>query len=161
MTQHLLAFFEHFPPVIAIIFMAMLPLVERFALPVAVAGFHLPVWEAFFVVVLGNMVPVLVILTIADKFHAWLSGRAGIFGAAWAKAIEHAQQKFARYEKFGLIGLFLFLIIPTPVNGAFSASLIAFVLGYPRRRSLPYLCAGIVVGNIVALAVTLGALNVF
>ena len=55
MVQTAIHFFETFPPVIGTLLMAVLPMVERFALPVAIAGFHLPAWEAFILVILGNM----------------------------------------------------------------------------------------------------------
>ena len=71
------------------------------------------------------------------------------------------QKKFARYEKFGLIGLLLFLAIPSPFNGAFSASLVAFILGYPMKKSLPFLVAGLIIGNCIALALTVGAVKIF
>ena len=161
MITYLIHFFETFPPILGALLMAVLPMVERFALPVAIAGFHLPAWEAFVLVVLGNMVPVVVILLLAEKFHNWVSTHAGLFGKAWVKSLAHAQKKFERYEKYGLIGLFIFLVIPTPINGAFTASLIAFILGYPMHKSLPYLFAGVIVGNVVTLAITLGAVRLF
>lgn len=161
MPQAIIQFFVQFPPELATILMAVFPVAERFALPVSIAKFHLPVWEAFMLCVLGNLVPVTIILALAERFHAWLSKNDGFFGKAWAKSIAHAQHKFAKYEKFGLIGLFLFLILPTPVNGAFSASLIAFVLGYPMKKSFPYLLAGVIVYNIIALGATVGFGRVF
>ncbi len=161
MLQALIHFLETFPPVIGTLLMATLPLVERFALPVAIAGFHLPAWEAFLLVVLGNMVPVVAITLLAEKFHNWISTHDHFFARGWIKSIDHAQKKFARYEKYGLIGLLLFLSIPSPVNGAFSASLIAFILGYPMHKSLPYLFAGVVIGNSIVLLATVGVVRIF
>ncbi len=161
MRHTIFLFFTQFPPQLATLLMAILPIAERFALPFAIAKFHLPVWEAFVLCVLGNLVPVTIILALADRFHAWLSHNDGFFGKAWAKSVAHAQTKFAKYEKYGLVGLFLFLILPTPVNGAFSASLVAFVLGYPMKKSYPYLLAGVIAYNIIALAATVGVVRVF
>lgn len=161
MSQTIIHFFASFPPVLGTLLMAVFPIAERFALPVAVAGFKLPVWEALPLVILGNMIPVVAILFLAEKFHVWVSTNAGFFGKTWIKSIAHAQKKFERYEPYGLIGLFLFLIIPTPLNGAFTASLIAFILGYPMRDSLPYLFSGVVVSNLITLALTVGLDRVF
>ncbi len=161
MSHLLITFFSNFPPQLGTFLMAVLPIAERFALPVAITAFHLPVGEAFLLVIIGNMLPVLVILSLADKFHQWISTKDHIFGRAWIKSIAHAQKKFARYEKYGLIGLLIFLSIPSPINGAFSASLIAFILGYPMRKSLPYLFVGIFLGNSITLALTLGAVKIF
>ena len=161
MTHAIIAFFSSFPSVPGTLLMAVLPVAERFALPVAIAGYHLPWWEAFLLVVAGNMVPVVVITLLAEKFHKWISAHDHFFSRGWIHSLDHAQKKFARYQKFGLIGLFLFLTIPSPVNGAFSASLIAFVLGYPMKKSLPYLFAGVVAGNIIILLATVGVAKIF
>lgn len=161
MLHSFLNFFLFFPPVLATLLMAIFPVAERIALPTAIAVFHLSAWEAFGLVVLGNTVPIILILALAEKFHNWVGKEAGFFGRAWVKSVEHAQAKFARYEKYGLIGLFIFLIIPTPLNGAFSASLIAFILGYPMRKSFPVLFTGVVVANLILLAATVGAVRIF
>ncbi len=161
MSHLIIQFFRHFPPDISTLVMAMLPISERLALPVSVLGFKEPASEAFVLVVLGNMVPVIGILALAETFHKWISKRADVVGQAWAKAIEHVQLKFAKYEPFGLIGLFLFMAIPTPLNGAYSASLVAFILGYPMRRSMPVLFAGVVTANIIELLLLASASKLF
>lgn len=160
MTHAFVQAFGHIPPVLAVLIMSVLPILERFALSVAIFGYHLPVIHAILLVILGNMVPVLLILSLAEKFHAWIS-KHSFFGKAWVKSVAHAQAKFAKYEKYGLVGLLLFLSIPSPLNGAFTASLIAFILGYPMRKSLPYLFAGVVIGNFLTLALISGAVKIF
>lgn len=161
MTQAVINFFVSFPPVIGTLLMAMFPIAERFALPVGITVFHLPVWQAFLLSILGNLVPVMATLFFADKFHEWVSINAGFFSKHWIKVIDHLQKKFARYEKYGLIGLFLFLSIPSPINGVYSASFIAFILGYPLRDSWPYLFSGVVAYNIIALSLTVGLEKIF
>lgn len=160
MAQTIVAFFSAFPPTIATLLMAMFPIAERLALPVAIAGFKLNAWLAFLLVIIGNMVPILIILSVSDRFHAWVSQHA-LFGKHWVKVINHMQKKFARYEKYGLIGLFLFLSIPTPVNGAFTAALLSFLFGFKKRHALPYLFAGVVTYNVIILAFTVGLDKIF
>lgn len=161
MYHALIHFFYQFPPHIAVLLMAIFPVAERFALSVAILHYHFKVWEGFLLVIIGNMVPVVGILFLAEKFHLWLSNHNSIFGRAWVKSVVHAQTKFARYEKYGLIGLFIFLSIPSPLNGAFTAAIIAFVLGYPMHKSLPYLFAGVLVGNTLTLILMLGITKLF
>lgn len=161
MIPAIINFFIQFPPALAAILMAMFPVVERVALPVAITVFKLPSWEALILVIVGNMVPVIVILALAEQFHAWLSKNEGVFGRTWVKSLAHAQKKFARYEKYGLAGLMIFLAIPTPLNGAFTASLIAFVLGFRLRHALPYMFVGIVFANVIVLLATVGLDKVF
>lgn len=141
--------------------MSVLPIAERFALPVAIVGYHLPVWQALILVIAGNVVPITVILLFAEKFHRWVSSHAGIFGKAWIKSLDHAQKKFVRYEKYGLIGLMIFLSIPLPFNGGFTGALIAFILGVPLRKAWPYLFGGVVIAAFVTAALTVGVDKIF
>lgn len=161
MIHAIISFFSEFPPELATLLMAMFPLTERLVLPIALSSFHLPVWEVFVLSVAGNMVPVTIVLALAERFHQWVSKKSGIFGKAWVKSIARAQRDFARYEEWGLWGVFFFVIIPTPINGIITASIIAFILGYPMRRSFPFLFAGAVVFNLLALGATVGVGKLF
>ncbi|TAN33555.1 ligand-binding protein SH3 [Patescibacteria group bacterium] len=161
MTQAFIHFFSSFPPVLATIIMSALPLVERVALPVAIVAYRLPVWEAMILIIAGNMIPITAILLVADKFHKWVSQNSGFFGKAWLKALAHAQKKFARYQKYELIGLLIFMAIPLPVNGGYTASLIAFILGLPFKKSWPYLFVGTVIANLVIAVLTVGLDKIF
>lgn len=161
MTGAILHFFSQFPPAVSVMLMAFLPVLERFALPIAILKYHLPVIEAFAIVILANMMPVVLIMLLAEKFHLWLEKKDNIFGKTWVRSIAHAQKKFVKYEKHGLIGLFIFLSVPHPLNGAFTASLVAFILGFPMHKSLPYLLAGVIVGHAITLSLVLGVVKIF
>lgn len=159
--QYVIQFFQGFPPELTVFILAFLPITEKVALAIGIAGLGLPAWEAFVWVLLGNLIPILVILGLAERVHAWMSQNSGFFGKAWAKGIIHVQEKFARYQKYELWGLFIFMALPLPVNGGITASLIAFVLGMPAKKAFPYLFAGVVVSNLITLAVTLGVVKIF
>lgn len=161
MMRAIIDFFSGFPPEIATFILSMLPFTEKVSLAIGVAAFHLNGLEAMFIVTVGNMVPIFLILGLAEKFHLWISKKSGFFGNAWAKTIVHAQHKFAKYQKFELWGLFIFMSLPIPINGGISGALIAFILGMPAKKAWPYLFAGVVVSNLITLAVTVGLVKVF
>lgn len=159
--QYVLHFFQGFPPEITLFILSFLPVTEKLALAVGIAVFHLPAWEAFAWVILGNLVPITIILGLGERFHLWISKNSGFFGIAWAKAILHMQEKFARYQKYELWGLFIFMALPLPLNGGITASIIAFVLGMPAKKAWPYLFAGVLVSNLITLVVTVGIIHIF
>lgn len=162
MLQTIINFFANFHPVAATLIMSMLPVVERFALPVAIIGYHLPAWEALILVVAGNMVPIIIILTFAGKFHEWVSKNSHhFFAKAWIKTLAHAQKKFARYEKYELAGLMVFMAIPLPINGGFTGALIAFVLGLSLRKAWPYLFGGVTIAACLTVGIILGLVKIF
>ena len=53
---------------------AMSPILElRGSIPVALGAYHLPVWSAFLISVLGNIVPVVFILLLLESVSGYLS----------------------------------------------------------------------------------------
>lgn len=157
----LVDFFSGFPPEIATFILSMLPFTEKVSLAIGVAAFHLHPLEALAIVTVGNMVPILLILGLAERFHNWISQNSGFFGNAWAKTIAHAQEKFVKYQKYELWGLFIFMSLPLPINGGITAALIAFILAMPAKKAWPYLLAGVIASNLITLAFTLGLVKIF
>ena len=144
--------------------MAMTPVGElRLALPVAILGFKMPIWSAMFWSILGNMIPVTVILLFVDKFHHWVGKRTGFVSSSWLKYLEKAQQKFdaKKYEKYGLIALAIFVGVPLPMTGAWTGAVIAFLLALPFKKAWVAIFAGVIMSAVITLLVSLGANGIF
>lgn len=163
MTESIAQFFSSFPPEIATILMAMTPVGElRLAIPVAVLALHLPVWKAVLLVIIGNSIPPLIILLFAKRFHDYVDKKTGVVSKGWLKTLHRAQEKFSGdYQKYGLIGLMIFIGVPLPGTGAWTGALAAFVFGIPFRKSWPYVLGGIIISAILTLLVTVGADKIF
>ena len=162
MLESLTNFFAQFPPELATVLMAMTPMGEsRLALPVAILGFKMPIWEAMFWAILGNSIPAMFILLFAEKFHKYIAKKSGFFAGKWIKTLARAQEKFAKdYEKWGLIGLMIFIGVPLPGTGAWTGTLAAFVFGIPFKKSWPYVLGGIIIATFLTLLVTVGIKNI-
>lgn len=159
MIQALVNFFSNFPPELATLLIAMTPVGElRLALPIAILAYHLPVWEALFWAVLGNMIPVTLILLFSERFHRYVEKKSGwFFGKHWARALARAQEKLAGdYQKYGLIGLMIFIGIPLPLTGAWTGALAAFVFGIPIKKSWPFVLAGVIISGLITIGLTVG-----
>jgi len=163
MLDSIVIFFASFPHWLATFLMAMLPVSElRLSLPVAVLGYHMPIWQAIFWSVFGNAIPAMVILLFAKRFHQWVEKKSGFFGRGWISALARAQRKFeGDYQKYGLIGLMIFIGIPLPGTGAYTGALAAFVLGIPLRKSWPFVLGGIIIAAFLTLLITVGADKIF
>lgn len=163
MMDSLVNFFSQFPPWLATILMSTTPVGElRLAIPVAVLGYHLPPWLAFLLSVLGNFIPAAVILLFSEKFHKWVEHKSGFFAKGWVNALARAQKKFSGdYEKYGLIGLMIFIGIPLPGTGAYTGALAAFVFGIPFKHSWPYVLGGIIISGIITMTLTVGVDKIF
>lgn len=152
-------FFVNFPQELAVFLVAMTPVLEqRVALPLAVIVYRMPVLKAFGITVVGNLIPVLLLLFHVDRFHDWVKRNSGtFFGNYWLKKLRHAQESFARYERYGLIGLTLFIILPIPGSGIFTGTVIAFLMGVPFRHSWPYIAFAVVGSAAMTLLISIGA----
>ena len=161
--QPLIDFFSGFPPQLATVFLAMTPVGElRLALPVALLVYKMPLFEAMFWSILGNMIPALIILHFSDVFHIWIQKRSGYFSKKWINVLARAQSKFSGdYAKYGLIGLMIFIGIPIPGTGAFTGALAAFVFGIPFKKSWPYVLGGVFIAACATSAITLGLVKIF
>ncbi|MDO4565923.1 MAG: small multi-drug export protein [Oscillospiraceae bacterium] len=84
------------------------------------------------------------VFKLARRFFAW-------FGELCTRISDKAQRlsKSERFAKYELLGLFLFVAIPSPGTGAWMGSLIATLLHIDRRKAVPVICAGVVLAGII------------
>lgn len=163
MLDYLINFFSAFPPELAAFLISMTPFGElRAGLPIALLVYKFPLVKAFYIAVIGNMIPPTFILLFAGKFHKWVEKKSGFFGKAWVKYLAGIQKKFSgKYQKYGLLALVLFVGIPLPMTGAWSGALAAFIFGFSFKKAWPYIFLGVVISAIITSCVVLGAGKLF
>jgi uncharacterized membrane protein len=61
-----------------------------------------------------------------------------------------------KVEKYGLWGLLLFVAVPLPLTGAYTGTILAWLLGMDWRKAFLAVAGGVVVAGIVVLLITLG-----
>ena len=110
---------------LATVLISMLPVIElRGGLPAGVA-MGLPLREAFFAALLGNLLPVPFIILFARRGFAWVRAHIPRLGR-WVDRIERKawskSDKVVRYQAWGLL---LFVAVPLPGTGAWTGALIA------------------------------------
>ncbi|MEG1651299.1 MAG: small multi-drug export protein [Oscillospiraceae bacterium] len=135
-----------------VFFISMLPIIElRGAIPVGI-GMDLPMLPTFIVAVVGNALPVPIIIFFAKRVLEWLSKFAKI-GPFFQKIIDKATEKSKSFGKYELLALFAFVAIPLPGTGAWTGSLIAAILQLDWRKALVAIFFGIIgAGIIMSLA---------
>ena len=140
-----------------IFLVAASPVVElRGAIPLALLVYELPLWQAFFLSVAGNMVPVL-LLPILGVVSGKLSRRFFIFERYFTWLFERTQRKHEKkFERFYDFALVVFVAIPLPFTGAWTAIVAAFVFGIPLRRAFPLILFGVIIAGVIVSVLTLG-----
>lgn len=140
---------------------AMAPVVElRGAIPIALEAYHLPLWSAYVFSVLGNMVPVF-LLPFLGVASGKLSRHFPISGKFFSRLFSYTRKKHERsFEIFRDFALVLFVAIPLPFTGAWTATLVAFVFGIPLRRAFPLILLGVIIAASIVSLITLGITNI-
>ena len=148
-----------------VFFISMVPLVElRGAIPVGVAS-GLPLLGTYLVAIIGNMLPVPVIILFSKQVLLWCCKLPGGFGRFFQaiydkgmKAGDKLQQKAGRGLYFAL---FLFVAIPLPGTGAWTGALIAAVLNMRLKRAVPVIFLGVVIAGCIITLLTHGVTLLF
>ncbi len=143
--------------ILAVLAIAASPISElRGAIPVAIIGFQFPWYYAYLLAIIGNFLPVPFILLFADALTRLLS-KVDLFKRMLNWLFERTRRRGKIIEKYGGIGLALFVAVPLPLTGAWTGSLIAVLLGLRFKNAILSIFAGIIIaGIIVTLATLLG-----
>ena len=141
---------------------AMSPIFElRGSIPVALGVYHLPVWSAFLISVLGNIMPVVFILLLLESLSGYLSRHSRLFRRFFAWLFERTRKKHAKTFEYGRdLALMIFVAIPMPFTGAWTGALCAFVFGIPFKRAFPAIAGGVVIAGIIVTLTTLGVIKI-
>lgn len=156
---------SHGLPLEVIIFLfAMVPIFElRGAIPVAaILDVNIAIWKIYLLAVIGNMIPVLPILLLLQPVSNFLSEHSKIFNRFFTWLFNRTKRRVeAKIEKYGALGLMVFVSIPLPVTGAWTGCIAAFLFGIRLRYAFPVIFAGVMIAGIVVSIVTYGASSVF
>lgn len=137
------------------------PVVElRGAIPLALGVYGLPLWQAFFLSVAGSMVPVL-FLPLVGMVSDALSSRSPLLRRFFTWIFSRTRSKHAKsFEVFRDFALVVFVAIPLPLTGAWTATLVAFVFGIPFSRAFPLILLGVIIAAVIVSLITLGITNI-
>ncbi|MCP4482285.1 MAG: small multi-drug export protein [bacterium] len=142
------------PKEVLTLLISMLPVVElRGALPVAITFFGFSWPKAYFLSVLGNMLPVLPFILFLHKFSDFLM-KFSFFKKVLTWWFKRAEKHEALIQRFEAIGLTLFVAIPLPVTGAWTACVIAYVFGIKKRYAFPAILVGVMIAGAVVSFIT-------
>lgn len=137
---------------------SMLPITElRGALPLALLHYRIDFLTAYFITVIGNMVPVVFIVFLLDPVQKFLSARSRLFRWFFQKLFERTRSRHSKkFEAMEEIALVTFVAIPLPMTGGWSGALVAFVFGIPPKKSIPLIFLGVAIAGVIVSILTLG-----
>ncbi|MDR2878407.1 MAG: small multi-drug export protein [Fusobacteriales bacterium] len=144
--------------IIGIIFISMIPVIElRGSIP---AGFvmGLPWYASLVCSIIGNILPVPVILLFVVKVFEFMK-KHNILTKFINKMEQKAMNRSEKVSKGEFWGLMLFVAIPLPGTGAWTGALIAALLKMNRRDSFLSIMFGVTIAGTIITLGTYGVLG--
>ncbi|MEW6047561.1 MAG: small multi-drug export protein [Bacillota bacterium] len=139
----------------ALVSLTLIPWIElRGSIPLGLA-WNLPWWWVFAVATAANaliFLPTWAILALA--YERWLKRT---FVRALVEGVRHRGQSLI--EKYGTVGLALFVAIPLPGTGAYSGTVLAFLMGIPPGRAFAAVAAGVLAAGVVVTLLSTGVIT--
>ncbi len=136
---------------------AMVPVIElRGAIPAGVAA-GLSVPEALAMAIIGNMIPVPVIILFVRKVFDWMRVKSEKLDRLVRRFEAKAEKQSALIDKYEWWGLVILVAIPLPGTGAWTGALVAAMLNMRLKRALPAVFIGVVIAGIIVSYITYGA----
>lgn len=137
--------------------LSMVPVFElRGAIPLGF-GFGLPLYATLILSIFGNILIVPFIILLFKRVLLLMKNIS--FTKRFADFIElRAQNKSKKVQNMQFIGLMLFVAVPLPGTGAWTASMIAGITDMKVRHAAPPICLGVMMA---ATIVTLASYGIF
>ena len=137
--------------------MAMVPVVElRGAIPYGViAGLSVP--AAFIIAVIGNLVPIPILVVFTRKVFEWLRAKSEWLDSIVRRLEAKADDKKEIVQKYEFWGLVLLVAIPLPGTGAWTGALVAAMMDMRLKRAMPAIILGVIIAGVIVTTVTYGA----
>lgn len=141
--------------VVHVMVLSVVPWVElRLAIPYGIArGLHpLLVCAAAVAASWAVVLPVFVVL---DLFYERLLSRLPLVRRVVDEVRAHGR---AYVERWGVLGVAIYVSLPIPGPGVYSGALLAWLFGLPRRQALLALASGVVVSALFVTVISTGVI---
>ncbi len=130
--------------------LSMLPVIElRGGFPLGIM-LGLSRWEALLISVLGNVSIILPLLWVLTKFEQVLAQNRAV-KSLYLRMVRKAEGKKESFRKYGKYALFLFVAVPLPVTGAWTACVAARLFRIPVRDAFIIIALGVLSSGFIML----------
>ena len=139
--------------------LSMIPIGElRVGIPFAIATGLSPL-TAFVVCVAANILIVPAVFFFLEFIHRRLL-HMNSYQSAFDKFMERTRKKVnPLIEKYGMLGLAIFVAVPIPGTGAYTGALAAWFFGMNKWKALISISIGVVAAGAIMLGALLGGLK--
>lgn len=141
-----------------IFIISLMPILELRGGLLAASLLHVEYIRAAMICVIGNVLPIPIVLLflekILDLFEKWKVTKKIV---VWLE--KKVENKREQIDKYGYLGLALFVGIPLPGTGAWTGSLLAVMLGMNKKKSFLFILIGVLMAAIIMSILSYGILG--
>jgi len=142
--------------------LCVLPIAElRGGIPYAYYQSHIPIIPTYIMCVVTNALVGPFVYFFLSTIHKLLI-KWSAYQKFFDKMVERTRKKIHdKVEKYGWIGITLFVAIPLPITGAYTGALGAWILGISKPKAFISVTIGVIIAGIIVTTVVLGGEQVF
>ncbi len=142
---------------LVVFIISIMPILELRGGLLAASILKVPPVRAYIVSIIGNVLPVPFILLFITKILEWMHNSKIKWMRKTANWLyKKSDKNKGQIEKYGYIGLLLFVGIPLPGTGAWTGCLIASLLGLNRKKAFLATMGGILMASIIMMIISYG-----
>lgn len=147
--------------IIKLILYTLLPFLElRFSIPWGILN-GMDVWVVFLVAVITNIILGIALYPLLDLIIQIVE-KIKFIERIYKYYVVKTQKKIHNYvEKYGDIGLALFISVPLPGSGVYSGALAAYLLGLSYRKFIIASVIGVLIAGVIVTIVTISGNSAF
>ena len=139
---------------------SLLPILELRGGILAASLINLNPINGYIAAMIGNIIPVPFILLFIAKILNWMEkSKVNFFNKISKWLNDKVDKNKEKIEKYGYLGLVLFVGIPLPGTGAWTGCLIAGVLEMNKKKSFISIMLGILMASIIMMLLSYGIIS--
>ena len=140
---------------ILVFIISLMPILELRGGLIAAALLGLKPLQSYIICIIGNLLPIPFILLLINKILNWMRNSKHFNKIAnWLD--KKVEKHKGQIEKYGYLGIVLFVGIPLPGTGAWTGSLIACVLEMDRKKVFLSVLAGLFMASVIMMIFSFG-----
>ena len=145
---------------ILVFIISVLPILELRGGLLAATLLEVDPLVAYVISIIGNILPVPFILFFIKRIIVWMrKSKVNLFNKFAKFLDEKVEKNKEKIEKYGYLGLILFVGVPLPGTGAWTGCLLAAVLDMDRKKSFACVVCGVLMASIIMMILSYGILG--
>ena len=150
-------FSQTIPAELTVFVLSLMPVIELRGGILAAKLLDLQMLPAFFICLVGTLLPTPFILLFINKIFDWM--RNTRFVKLVNRMEEKGRGKFEKINRYKTIGLMIFVAIPLPGTGAWTGSLAAALMKMDFKYAMLSVALGTLIADIIMCALSYGLLG--